>query len=156
MKIRASKKYIQGIDMLVNNAQKFAEDMVSLPENKEVDQRFVKFAVDMWRAVENYRYILKRTDTDDEVILLADGEGNSGAFVNDDDTLGAFVARHFTKDNDIEIISKDEIDLVECFSGSLEDFLSDTDNEIVKLRNTKLYKCKIEFNNFECVIKVVM
>lgn len=84
MKIRASKKYIQGIDVLVKTAQKFAEDMVSLPENKEVDQRFVKFAVDMWRAVENYRYILKRTDTDDEVILLADGEGNSGAFVNDE------------------------------------------------------------------------
>ena len=85
MKIRASKKYIQGIDKLVITAQKIAEDMVSLPE-KEVDQRFVKFAVDMWRAVENYRYILKRTDTDDEVILLADGEGNSGAFVNDDET----------------------------------------------------------------------
>lgn len=84
MKIRASKKYIQGIDVLVKTAQKFAEDMVTLPENKEVDQRFVKFAVDMWRAVENYRYILKRTDTDDEVILLADGEGNSGAFVNDE------------------------------------------------------------------------
>ena len=83
MKIRASKKYIQGIDKLVKTAQKFAEDMVTLPENKEVDQRFVKFAVDMWRAVENYRYILKRTDTDDEVILLADGEDNSGAFVND-------------------------------------------------------------------------
>lgn len=84
MKIRASKKYIQGVDVLVKTAQKFAEDMVTLPENKEVDQRFVKFAVDMWRAVENYRYILKRTDTDDEVILLADGEGNSGAFVSDD------------------------------------------------------------------------
>lgn len=88
MKIRASKKYIQGIDVLVKTAQKFAEDMVTLPENKEVDQRFVKFAVDMWRAVENYRYILKRTDTDDEVILLADDEGNSGAFVNDDETGG--------------------------------------------------------------------
>ena len=76
--------------------------------------------------------------------------------IKPDDTLGAFVAKHFTKDNDIEIISKDEIDIVECFSGSLDDFLSDTDNEIVKLRNTKLYKCKIEFNNFDCVIKVVM
>lgn len=86
MKIRASKKYIHGIDKLVKTSQKFAEDMVTLPENKEVDQRFVKFSVDMWRAVENYRYILKRADTDDEVILLADGEGNSGAFVNDDET----------------------------------------------------------------------
>ena len=76
--------------------------------------------------------------------------------IKPDDTLGAFVAKHFTKDNDIEIISKDEIYIVECFSGSLDDFLSDTDNEIVKLRNTKLYKCKIEFNNFDCVIKVVM
>lgn len=85
MKIRASKKYIQGIDVLVKTAQKFAEDMVTLPENKEVDQRFVKFAVDMWRAVDNYRYILKRADTDDEVILLADGEGNSGAFVTDEE-----------------------------------------------------------------------
>ena len=86
MKIRASKKYIEGIDKLVKVAQKFAEDMVTLPENTEVDQRFVKFAVDMWRAAENYRYILKRSDTDDEVILLADGEDNSGAFVTDDET----------------------------------------------------------------------
>lgn len=86
MKIRASKKYIEGVDQLVKVAQKFAEDMVTLPENKDVDQRFVKFAVDMWRAVENYRYIIKRADTDDEVILLADGEGNSGAFVADDET----------------------------------------------------------------------
>jgi hypothetical protein len=86
MKIRASKKYIEGVDKLVKVAQKFAEDMVTLPENKDVDQRFVKFAVDMWRAVENYQYILKRSDTDDEVILLADGEGNSGAFVDDDKT----------------------------------------------------------------------
>lgn len=84
MKIRASKKYIEGVDKLVKVAQKFAEDMVTLPENKDVDQRFVKFAVDMWRAVENYQYILKRSDTDDEVILLADGEGNSGAFVDDE------------------------------------------------------------------------
>lgn len=84
MKIRASKKYIEGVDKLVKVAQKFAEDMVTLPENKDVDQRFVKFAVDMWRAVENYRYIIKRADTDDEVILLADGEGNSGAFVTDE------------------------------------------------------------------------
>ena len=84
MKIRASKKYIQGIDTLVKNAQKFAEDVVNLPEG-EIDQRFVKFTVDMWRAVENYRYILKRADTDDEVILLADGEGNSGAFVTDEE-----------------------------------------------------------------------
>ena len=83
MKIRTSKKYIHGIDMLVNNAQRFAEEVVNLPDD-EIDQRFVKFAVDMWRAVENYRYILKRADTDDEVILLADGEGNSGAFVSDD------------------------------------------------------------------------
>ena len=83
MKIRASKKYIQGIDTLVKNAQKIAEDVVNLPEG-EIDQRFVKFAVDMWRAVENYRYILKSADTDDEVILLADGEGNSGAFVDDE------------------------------------------------------------------------
>ena len=83
MKIRASKKYIQGIDRLVNNAQKFAENAVNLPK-EEIDQRYVKFAVDMWRAVENYRYIIKRADTDDEVILLADGEGNSGAFVADD------------------------------------------------------------------------
>lgn len=83
MKIRASKKYIQGIDTLVKNAQKIAEDVVNLP-NDEIDQRFVKFAVDMWRAVDNYRYILKRADTDDEVILLADGEGNSGAFVADE------------------------------------------------------------------------
>ena len=88
MKIRASKKYIEGVDKLVKVAQKFAEDMVTLPENKDVDQRFVKFAVDMWRAVENYRYIIKRADTDDEVILLADGEGNSGAFVDDDETGG--------------------------------------------------------------------
>ena len=86
MKIRASKKYIEGIDKLVKVAQKFAEDMVTLPENKDVDQRFVKFTVDMWRAVENYRYIIKRADTDDEVILLADGEGNNGAFVTDDET----------------------------------------------------------------------
>lgn len=84
MKIRASKKYIEGVDQLVKVAQKFAEDMVTLPENKDVDQRFVKFAVDMWRAVENYRYIIKRANTDDEVILLADGEGNSGAFVDDE------------------------------------------------------------------------
>ena len=86
MKIRASKKYMEGVDKLVKVAQKFAEDMVTLPENKEVDQRFVKFSVDMWRAVENYRYIIKRADTDDEVILLADGEDNSGAFVDDDET----------------------------------------------------------------------
>ena len=85
MKIRASKKYIQGIDMLVNNAQRFAEDVVNLPDD-EINQGFVKFTVDMWRAVENYRYIIKRADTDDEVILLADGEGNSGAFVTDDET----------------------------------------------------------------------
>lgn len=85
MKIRASKKYIEGVDKLVKTAQKFAEDVVNLPEG-EIDQRFVKFTVDMWRAVENYRYILKRSDTDDEVILLADGEGNSGAFVDDDET----------------------------------------------------------------------
>lgn len=84
MKIRASKKYIQGIDMLVNNAQRFAEDVVNLPDD-EINQGFVKFVVDMWRAVDNYRYILKRADTDDEVILLADGEGNSGAFVADDE-----------------------------------------------------------------------
>ena len=84
MKIRASKKYIEGVDKLVKVAQKFAEDMVTLPENKDVDQRFVKFTVDMWRAVENYRYIIKRADTDDEVILLADGEGNSGAFADDE------------------------------------------------------------------------
>lgn len=83
MKIRASKKYIQGIDRLVNNAHKVAEDIVSLPGGK-IEQRYVKFLVDQWRALENYRYILKRADTDDEVILLADGEGNSGAFVNDD------------------------------------------------------------------------
>ena len=83
MKIRVSKKYMQGIDMLVNNAQRFAEDVVNLPDD-EINQGFVKFVVDMWRAVENYRYILKRADTDDEVILLADGEGNSGAFVADD------------------------------------------------------------------------
>lgn len=83
MKIRASKKYIQGIDRLVNNAQRFAEDVVTLPDN-EINQNFVKFVVDMWRAAENYRYILKRSDTDDEVILLADGEGNSGAFVTDE------------------------------------------------------------------------
>ena len=70
MKIRASKKYIEGVDKLVKVAQRFAEDMVTLPENKEVDQRFVKFSVDMWRAVD----------------LLADGEGNSGAFVDDDKT----------------------------------------------------------------------
>ena len=54
MKIRASKKYIQGIDMLVNNAQRFAEDVVNLPDD-EINQGFVKFTVDMWRAVENYR-----------------------------------------------------------------------------------------------------
>ena len=83
MKIRASKKYIQGIDRLVNNAWKVA-DIVSLPGGK-IEQRYVKFLVDQWRALENYRYILKRADTDDEVILLADGEGNSGAFVNDDE-----------------------------------------------------------------------
>lgn len=84
MKIRASKKYIQGIDRLVINAQKFADSVVTLSKNEDIDQRYVKFAVDMWRAVENYRYILKRADTDDEVILLADGEGNSGAFVDDE------------------------------------------------------------------------
>ena len=84
MKIRASKKYIQGINRLVINAQKFADSVVTLSKNEEIDQRYVKFAVDMWRAVENYKYILKRSDTDDEVILLADGEGNSGAFVADD------------------------------------------------------------------------
>ena len=56
-----------------------------MPENKEVDQRFVKFSVDM-ASLENYRYIIKRAHTDDEVILLADGEGNSGAFVDDDET----------------------------------------------------------------------
>lgn len=86
MKIRASKKYIEGVDRLVINAQKFADSVVTLSKNEDVDQRYVKFAVDMWRAVENYRYILKRSDTDDEVILLADGEGNSGAFVTDDET----------------------------------------------------------------------
>lgn len=84
MKIRASKKYIAGIGMLVINAQKFADSVVILSKNEEVDQRYVKFAVDMWRALENYKYILKRSDTDDEVILLADGEGNSGAFVDDE------------------------------------------------------------------------
>jgi hypothetical protein len=84
MKIRASKKYMASIGMLVINAQKFAESVVTLSENEDVDQRYVKFAVDMWRAVENYKYILKRSDTDDEVILLADGEGNSGAFVDDE------------------------------------------------------------------------
>ena len=84
MKIRASKKYIEGVDKLVKVAQNFAEVMVTLPENKDVDQRFVKCTVDMWRAVDNYRYIIKRADTDDEVILLADGEGNSGAFVDDE------------------------------------------------------------------------
>ena len=82
MKIRASKKYIQGIDMLVNNAQRLAEDVVNLSGGK-IERRYVKFMVDQWRALENYRYILKRADTDDEVILLADGEGNSGAFVAD-------------------------------------------------------------------------
>lgn len=82
MKIRASKKYIQGIDRLVNTAQRLAEDMVNLSGGK-IERRYVKFMVDQWRALENYRYILKRADTDDEVILLADGEGNSGAFVAD-------------------------------------------------------------------------
>lgn len=81
MKIRASKKYIQGIDMLVKAAQKVAEDAVTLVGKS--NQGYVKFTVDMWRAVENYRYIIKRADTDDEVILLADDEGNSGAFVSD-------------------------------------------------------------------------
>ena len=84
MKIRASKKYIQDIKRLVINAQKFADSVVTLSKNEEIDQRYVKFAVDMWRAVENYKYILKRADTDDEVILLADDEGNSGAFVTDE------------------------------------------------------------------------
>lgn len=84
MKIRASKKYIQGIDRLVNNAQKIAEDVVSLHSGK-IEPGYVKLLVDEWRALENYRYILNRADTDDEVILLADGEGNSGAFVNDDE-----------------------------------------------------------------------
>ena len=84
MKIRASKKYMEGINRLVINAQKFADSVVTLSKNEDVDQRYVKFAVDMWRAVENYKYILKRSDTDDEVILLADGEGNSGAFVDDE------------------------------------------------------------------------
>lgn len=83
MKIRASKKYIHGIDMLVNNAQRLAADVVSLHSGK-IEQGYVKLLVDEWRALENYRYILKRADTDDEVILLADGEGNSGAFVDDD------------------------------------------------------------------------
>lgn len=82
MKIRASKEYIHGIDILVKNAKKFTEDVVTLPDD-EIDLDFVKFVVEMWRAVENYRYIIKRADTDDEVILLADGEGNSGAFVSD-------------------------------------------------------------------------
>lgn len=82
MKIRASKKYMQGIDMLVKAAQKVADDAVTLVGKS--DQGYVMFTVDMWRALENYRYILKRADTDDEVILLADGEGNSGAFVNDE------------------------------------------------------------------------
>ena len=86
MKIKASKKYIQDINKLVINAQRFADSVVTLSKNEDVDQRYVKFAVDMWRAVENYKYILKRSDTDDEVILLADGEGNSGAFVTDDET----------------------------------------------------------------------
>ena len=85
MKIRASKKYIEGVDKLVKVAQKIAEDVVNLPEG-EIDQRYVKLFVDQWRALENYRYILKRADTDDEVILLADGEGNSGAVVADDET----------------------------------------------------------------------
>lgn len=83
MKIRASKKYIQSIDTLVKNAQKIAEDVVSLHDGK-IEQGYVKLLVDEWRALENYRYILKRADTNDEVILLADGEGNSGAFVDDD------------------------------------------------------------------------
>lgn len=83
MKIRASKKYIQGIDRLVINAQKIAEDVVSLHDGK-IEPGYVKLLVDEWRALENYRYILNRADTDDEVILLADGEGNSGAFVNDE------------------------------------------------------------------------
>lgn len=84
MKIRASKKYIQGIDRLVNNAQKIAEDVVRLHDGK-IELRYVKLLVDEWRALENYRYILKRADTDDEVILLADDEGNSGAFVTDNE-----------------------------------------------------------------------
>ena len=82
MKIRASKKYIQDIDILVKAAQKIADDAVTLVGKS--DQGYVMFTVDMWRALENYRYILKRADTDDEVILLADGEGNSGAFVDDE------------------------------------------------------------------------
>lgn len=83
MKIRASKRYMQSIDMLVNASQKVAGDVVNLPDDK-IDQGYVKFVVDTWRALENYRYILKRADTDDEVVLLADDEGNSGAFVADD------------------------------------------------------------------------
>ena len=84
MKIRASKKYIQNIDRLVSNAQKIAADVVSLHSGK-IEQGYVKLLVDEWRALENYRYILKRADADDEVILLADGEGNSGAYVADDE-----------------------------------------------------------------------
>lgn len=84
MKIRASKKYIQDIDRLVINAQKIAEDVVRLHSGK-IEPGYVKLLVDEWRAIENYRYILKRADTDDEVILLADGEGNSGAFVADEE-----------------------------------------------------------------------
>lgn len=84
MKIRASKKYIQDIDRLVNDAWKIAGDVVALHGGK-IKQGYVKCLVDQWRALENYRYILKRADTDDEVILLADGEGNSGAFVTDEE-----------------------------------------------------------------------
>lgn len=84
MKIRASKKYIEGVDKLVKVAQRFAEDVVRLHDGK-IEPGYVKLLVDEWRALENYRYLLKRADTDDEVILLADGEGNSGAFVDDDE-----------------------------------------------------------------------
>lgn len=88
MKIRASKKYIQDIDRLVNDAWKIAGDVVALHGGK-IKQGYVKCLVDQWRALENYRYILKRADTDDEVILLADGEGKD--LVENSETVASFL-----------------------------------------------------------------
>ena len=102
MKIRASKKYIQGIDRLVINAQKIAGDVVALHGGK-IEQGYVKCLVDQWRALENYRYILKRADTDDEVILLADGEVNSGAFVTDEEEF-----RAEQRDEDKDLVENSE------------------------------------------------
>ena len=74
--------------------------------------------------------------------------------IEHDDTLGNFVKKHFTKNNDIEIISKDEIDLVECFR--LMGFTDEEFNRIKGVSNTQLYKMagnSIVVNVLEAILK---